>query len=72
MNRELSDTITFAVGCVSVAAVIMTIAVSIYLGTVNSDRVYQDSMRQCVEAGGTYVPTVTRAACIINNRGINP
>ena len=64
---EKSETITFSVACFSAAAVVIAIVVSIYFGTVHSNQLYYAAMQQCIEAHGTWVPSINSGACVINN-----
>lgn len=59
---------SFAIGCISAAAVVICIVISIYYGMSNNNRRYHAAMQQCIEARGTWVPTTGTGACVINNR----
>lgn len=65
---DKSEMITFSVGCISAAAVVISVVAAIYYGISNSSRQYHTAMQQCIEARGTWVPTTGTGACVINNR----
>lgn len=59
---------SFAIGCISAAAVVICIVSAIYYGMSNNNRQYHAAMQQCIEARGTWVPTQSSGACIMGNR----
>lgn len=61
------DAITFCAACFSAAAVVIAIILCIYFGTANSNQLYYATMQQCIEARGTWVPSINTGACVINN-----
>lgn len=69
-NHYKSETITFCAACFSVAAVVATLIVSIYFGTKHNNQAYYSVMQQCIEARGTWVPSVSSGACIIADAGL--
>ena len=65
-----SETVTFCAACFSAAAVVIAIILCIYFGTAYSNQLYYAIMQQCIEARGTWVPSINTGACIINNNNI--
>ena len=61
-----SETITFCVACFSAAAVVVAIMLCIYFTTANSNQLYYATMQQCIEARGTWVPSINTGACVMN------
>lgn len=61
-----SETITFSVACFSAAAVVVAIMLCIYFTTANSNQLYYATMQQCIEARGTWVPSINTGACVMN------
>lgn len=59
---------SFAIACISVAAVVITIVAAIYYGMSNNNRQYHAAMQQCIETRGTWVPIAGTGACVINNQ----
>jgi len=67
MNSN-NDTITFVVGCVCLAAVIISIVAAFYFGATNSNIRYHNAMNECIQARGTWVPTGASGTCVINRQ----
>ena len=67
-KNEIMEMVTWTVGCVCVAAVLITIVLSIYYGTTNSSVRYHASMSECIQARGTWVPSINTGSCVINNQ----
>lgn len=69
MNNSFykSETITFCAACFSATAVVVAIILSIYFGSVHSNQLYYATMQQCIEARGTWVPSINTGACVISN-----
>lgn len=66
MEYHKSEAITFSVGCFSIVAVIIAIVIGIYFGTAHSNQLYYATMQQCIEARGTWVPSINSGACVMN------
>lgn len=67
MNSK-NDMITCIVGCVCVAAIVISIVAAFYFGVMNSGIRYHATMNECIQARGTWVPTGTTGACVINKQ----
>ena len=65
-----SETVTFCAGCFSVAAVVIAVILCVYFGTAHSNQLYYATMQQCIEARGTWVPSINTGACVINSNNI--
>lgn len=66
MSRfELTDIVTFIVGCLTTVVVILGIAYAIVYGIHSANLKYYDAMQDCVIHNGTFLNTSNGAACVI-------
>lgn len=68
MNSK-NDMITFIVGCVCLAAVLISVVAALYFGATNSSILYHNAMNECIQARGTWVPAIgNTGSCVINKQ----
>lgn len=66
MNSK-NEVIMFVSGCVCAAAVVIAIVAAFYNGANNSSLRYHAAMNECIQARGTWVPSMGNSgSCIIN------